>query len=285
MSAAPATRIAGRDVSRVALGGAGYSIRAPLPPSAQASIRAGFEAGITHFDSARAYATVEDPLHNERLFVRALAGEDVLIATKGGHFRMDRTRWGIDASPSALRRHCDDSLTGLGTEQIGLYYLHHPDPAVPLEDSIGTLAELQEEGKIAAIGVCNMDRGQVERALAVTPIAAVQNRFSPCNAGDRQVLDLCEERGVAHLAYSPLGGSASRGVLRDALPETVMIAARIEQSFERVLLAWLLSLSPAMSVITGAQRTVTIADSAGATDLVLSRADLAIIASEMTAIR
>lgn len=277
--------IAGHEASRVALGGAGFSIRETQDEDAAvATIRAALDAGITQFDTARAYATVDDPLHNERLFARALAGEDVLIATKGGHFRVDATTWGADGTRAALRRDVEGSLRGLEVEHIGLYYLHKKDPETPLEESITALEELRGEGKIAAIGVCNLNAEQIELALGIAPISAVQNKFSPLETGDRSVLALCEERGIPFLAYSPLGGSARREALRERMVETRAITERRGVSRERVVLAWLLGLSPALSVITGAGRPASARDSAAALDLELAAEERAAIDAEVSAI-
>lgn len=140
MSATMITTIGRHAVTRVGLGGAGFSIgETQHEDVAVAVIRAAHDAGITHFDTATAYATVEDPFRRERIFARAVGGLDVLIATKGGHFRSGREAWGIDASPDAFRRDCEGSLRALGVDTIFLYYLHHPDPDVPIEDSVGTL--------------------------------------------------------------------------------------------------------------------------------------------------
>ncbi len=274
--------------SRMALGGAGFSIvENPDEDAAILAIRAALDSGITQFDSSRAYATVDDPFHNETLFRhalegRALDGSDTLVATKGGHFRIDGTTWGADGSRDALRRDCEGSLRALGLNALPLYYLHKVDPQTPLEESIGALAELRDEGKIIEIGVCNVTAEQLARAVSVAPIEAVQNRFSPFQSHDRSVLAAAENAGIPFYAYSPLGGSKDRARLVEQLPNTVRLAAELEISFQRLILEWLLSLSPAITVISGARRPLTVEDSAAAMTDPLSPDVAARIAAEVS---
>lgn len=273
-------------MSRVALGGSGFSIGDTQDEAAAVdTIRTAYDHGVRQFDSARAYATVGDPLHNETLFRRALAGrDDAVIGTKGGHFRVDSTTWGVDGSPAALRRDCENSLTALGVDALPLYYLHKPDPDVPLTESVGALHELRTEGKIVDLGVCNVSAEQLAQALAVTPIAVVQNKFSPYQSADRSVLDAAEAAGLRFFAYSPLGGKKDRGRLPSLMPDTVALAAELGVSFQRLVLAWLLAQSPALTVISGARRAVTATDSAAAGDVELDEANAARIAAEATAV-
>lgn len=273
-------------MSRVALGGSGFSLgEFPAEADAVDTIRTAYDHGVRQFDSARAYATVDDPLHNETLFRRALAGrDDAVIGTKGGHFRVDHETWGVDASPAALRRDCENSLTALSVDALPLYYLHKPDPDVPLAESVGALHELRAEGKIVDVGVCNVSAEQLAQALAVTPIAVVQNKFSPYQSADRGVLDAAEAAGLRFFAYSPLGGRKDRGRLASLMPGTVALAGELGVSFPRLVLAWLLAQSPALTVISGARRTVTAADSAAAGAVVLDEASTTRIAAEAAAV-
>jgi pyridoxine 4-dehydrogenase len=243
-------------MSRVALGGSGFSIGETQDEAAAVdTIRTAYDQGVRQFDSARAYATVDDPLHNETLFRRALGGrDDAVIGTKGGHFRVDRETWGVDGSPAALRRDCENSLTALGVDALPLYYLHKPDTGVPFTESVGALHQLRAEGKIVDVGVCNVSAEQLAQALAITPIAVVQNKFSPYQSADRSVLDAAEAAGLRFFAYSPLGGKQDRGRLPGLMPGTVALAAELGVSFQRLVLAWLLAQSPALTVISGARR-------------------------------
>ena len=252
---------------QVALGGADFSLRDERDDGAAiATIRAAADAGIRIFDSARAYATVDDPFHNERLFAAALAGrDDVLIATKGGHWRAGITQWAVDNSPDRLRRDVEDSLRALGVDRLGLDYVHRADAeGVPLGESVGALDELRREGKVARIGVSNVTRSQLDDLEDPALIVAVQNRFGVGATHRRDVIDWCEKNGVAFFAYSPLGGADLGHARASVLPRTAAIAAARGVSLERLVIRGLLSLSPAMSVVVGARRAATAVDSAAA---------------------
>ena len=142
----------------------------------KALLRAAREAGVQFFDSARAYG----PGWNERLIAEALGpyDDDLLIATKGGIDKDGPTPAHIsrDGRPESLRQHIEQSLKDLRTGQIGLYYLHAPDTNVPLQDSMGALEAARQRGEIARIGISNVTLEQLETAMDVAPIAAVQNR-------------------------------------------------------------------------------------------------------------
>ncbi len=259
----------------IAFGAAKLSLAAePDDAAALATIRAALDAGVRMIDTALAYTTVTDESHSEALLTKALRDYDrrdeVLIATKGGHFRAGAREFPVDGRPETLRRHCDISLRTLGVERIGLYYLHHPDPAVPFTDSIGALHDLRQAGKIGLIGISNVDIGQIETASTIARIDAVQNHFSLYDERDRKTLEYCTEHGIAYLAYSPLHGDQAQ---RLAGPVGT-IAARHGVSAARVVLAWNLRQSPLLRCIVGATRPVTIEDSVRAADLVLTEEDL-----------
>jgi len=248
----------------IALGGAGFSLTDE--PDAEAAIRvirAAADAGVIVFDSARAYAPVDDPFHNESLFAEALSGRPgILIGTKGGHFRTGQREWAIDNSPDRLRRDVDDSLVALGVEHIGLYYLHRADQPEPIARSVATLNELRQAGKIARIGISNVTAGQVDEAVTVAPIAAVQNHHSVGGSESIAVLRRCEELGIPFFAYSPLRGNGiGERAVRD-FPRTSAIATSRGVSLQRLLLRAMLASSPMMSVIVGAGREETAVDSA-----------------------
>lgn len=153
--------LAGQQISRIGLGGAQWSLadRSDTKQSV-ATIHAALDAGIRLIDTARAYTTLTDESHNEDLIAAALADhpkrEEVLVATKGEHYRAGPDSFPIDCSPKALREHCEASMRHLGVNRIGLYQLHHPDPKVPIEESVLTLADLKAEGKITMIGLSNV---------------------------------------------------------------------------------------------------------------------------------
>jgi aryl-alcohol dehydrogenase-like predicted oxidoreductase len=165
-------------------------------------VRRAVELGVTLIDTADIYGAgiseevIADALHPYP--------EGLVITTKGGlgYGLQERIR---DARPERLREACDASLRRLKLDRIDLYQLHRPDPEVPIEESIGALAELQEEGKIRLIGVSNVSVGQLRRAQSVTRIASVQNEFNRGLLTSEAVLEACEAEGIAFMPWSPLG--------------------------------------------------------------------------------
>jgi aryl-alcohol dehydrogenase-like predicted oxidoreductase len=243
------------------------------------SLHAAFDAGINVVDTALCYTSLEEPQHAERVIAEALrtSAHEVLVATKGGHWRNERGEFPVDGRPETLRRHCELSLKVLGTESIWLYYLHWPDPQVPIEESTGALADLQSEGKIAHIGLSNVDVRQLARARSVAAIAAVQNPFSLLNRGDRDVLDVCTSNEISFFAYGALGGPGQAKQLGELLPAAGKVAAAREASPQRVALAWLLAQSPSLVALVGASSPATIHDALAAADLHLDDAQLALL--------
>lgn len=249
---------------QVALGGAGFSLPdVRHDDGAVAVIRAAADAGVRIFDSARAYAPLGDPLHNERLMARALAGrDDVTVATKGGHFRTGQDSWDVDNSPERLRRDVEDSLMALGTERIDLYYLHRADHPGPIGESVLVLRELRDAGKISRIGVSNVTVGQIDEAVGVAPVAAVQNHRSVAGRESSDVLRRCEELSIPFFAYSPLRGEATGPRVAERFPRTAAHAQQRGVSVQRLLLRGMLASSPVLSVVVGATRALTALDSA-----------------------
>lgn len=261
----------------------------PDEARAVATVHAALDAGITLIDTADSYyAPGGEPGHNELLISRALASyggptDHVLVATKGGRGRTDDGGWTVDGDPKHLRWAAEASARRLGGEAIGLYQLHKPDPAVPFAESVGALAELADEGTVRTVGLSNVDSGQIREARAILGerLVSVQNRFSPAVTDSEPQLRLCAELGLAFLPWSPLGG-ISRSALDGPggpAPETAFHAAARERgvSPQQVVLAWLLSRSPVVLPIPGASRPASVRDSAGAADLVLSGAELALL--------
>jgi aryl-alcohol dehydrogenase-like predicted oxidoreductase len=203
------------------------------------------------------------------------------VITKGGHHRArsgDRDAFVVDGRPETLRRQCDESLRALGVDRIGLYLLHKPDPHVPVAQSVEALADLQEAGKVAAIGLSNVSVEQLGLAVAVAPVAAVQNHLSLQDRDDREMVDSCAQRGIAYLAYSPLGGRRRVHGLTEAVPGIATVAERHGVSPAQVAVAWLLAQSPGIGVVVGARRPASIADSAAGAELVLDSQDLLLLA-------
>lgn len=271
-------------VPAVGYGGMHLSLQERPPQQVSIEVvRAALDAGVRLIDTADVYCLDDSDLgHNERLVADALRGWDgpqaeVLVATKGGLTRPGG-RWERDASPEHLRRACERSLRALGVERIALYQLHAPDPEVPFEESVGALADLRREGKIRWVGLSNVSVAQIRAAEAIVPIASVQNRLNPFfrEALEEGVLRYCEERGIGFLAYSPVGG----GRLSRKLPEHPVLrpmTARLGVSAHALVLAWVLSRSPAVIVIPSARRVEHALDSVGAGELELSAEVLAAI--------
>jgi aryl-alcohol dehydrogenase-like predicted oxidoreductase len=203
------------------------------------------------------------------------------VATKGGHTRPG-DRWELDGRPEYLRAACEASLRALETDAIDLYQLHRPDPATPFAESVGALRDLRDDGLIRHVGLSNVTVAQLEEAEAIVEVAAVQNELSleytaPIENGE---LAACEERGIPLLAWSPLGGASKAAEAGSDGGAVARIAARREVSPQRVVLAWLLSLSPAVVPIPGSRRPRTILDSVAAAELELSDDEIAGIHSD-----
>ncbi|MBA2459858.1 MAG: aldo/keto reductase [Gemmatimonadales bacterium] len=271
-------------VSAVGYGGMHLSIR-DRPPEAQAVrvLHAVLDAGVTVLDTADVYCLDERDIgHNERLIAGALrswsgARDAAVVATKGGLVRPGG-RWDTDARPEQLRAACERSLRALGVERIDLYQLHSPDPRVPLEESVGALAELQSQGKIRWVGLSNVSVAEIERAGRIVPIVAVQNRLNPFfrEALGEGVVAHCAAQGIGFLAYSPTGG----GRLNLKLPEhpvLMPLAKRVGVSPHALVLAWIMSKSPTVIPIPSARRVEHALDSLRAADVELSKEDVAAI--------
>jgi pyridoxine 4-dehydrogenase len=215
------------------------------PEAARALLRRAVELGVELIDTSDSYG----PEVSERLIAEALRPypERVVIATKGGLTRQGPSQMSPDCRPEYLRGACEGSLRRLGLERIDLYQLHAVDRDVPYEESVGALAELQREGKIRHIGVSNVTRGQLEAALRVADVAAVQNRYNIADRGFADVLAACERRGIAFIASVPLdAGAASR---RDG--PIAQVAAAHDATPAQVALAWQLHASPVLVPIPG----------------------------------
>jgi aryl-alcohol dehydrogenase-like predicted oxidoreductase len=273
----------GHTIEAIGLGCMPLSIqRRPDERTALAVIEAFIAGGGDHIDTAISYCLDEHDFgHNERLIAKALRKvdrKDLVVATKGGLTRPEG-RWEVDCSPAWLRRCCEQSVATLGAP-ISLYYLHTVDPAVPLAESLGELARLREEGKIAAIGLSNVNARHLDEALRLTPIAAVQNRCSVLDTRDFEsgLVEHCRSLGVAYVAYSPVGGHS--GHLRlDQQPTLARVASKHGTTPYVVALAWLLAQGPHIVAIPGASRVASIESSLTASGVQLDSEDLAALAA------
>jgi aryl-alcohol dehydrogenase-like predicted oxidoreductase len=247
----------------------------PSPTDAEAVVHAALDAGVTLIDTADAYAYDEAEFgHNEQLVADALRSYgrvDVLVATKGGHTRQG-TDWGLDGSPSYLRRACEASLRRLHVDAIGLYQLHRPDPATPWEESMGALRSLFDDGLVRMVGVSNANIEQIDvaREIVGDALVSVQNQFSPGYRSSAVELEHCAKHGLAWLPWSPFGGVPAAGSLDAAAPAFAEVAEELGVSVYRVTLAWHLAQADVVIPIPGASRVASVVDSAAAADLTLT---------------
>ncbi len=215
------------------------------PEEARRLLRRVVELGVNLIDTADSYG----PEVSENLIAEALHPypEGLVIATKGGLRRTGPGEWPRDARPERLKECCERSLRRLRLERIDLYQLHAPDPRVPLEDSLGALQELQDEGKIRHIGISNVSGEELERARAIVDVVTVQNRYNLTDRHSEDVLEACEREGIGFIPWFPLAiGELARpgGTLDD-------LARRHNAAPGPLALAWLLARSPVMLPIPG----------------------------------
>jgi aryl-alcohol dehydrogenase-like predicted oxidoreductase len=276
-------QIGSRQVSAIGYGAMPLSVEErPDEARALATVKAALDEGITLIDTADAYALGHaDFGHGEAIVARLLrrlgaADGEVLVATKGGHTRTADDGWALDGRPEYLVRAAEESLRRLGTDAIDLYQYHRPDPKVPYAESLGALAELADRGVVRMVGISNADPAQIRLAREIVgdAFAAVQNELSPRFRSSEPEARLCEELGLAFLAWSPLGGMSSAAQLGDEHAAFAEVAAERGVSPQQVCLAWLLALSPAVIPIPGASRPETIRDSAAAAGLELTPPEL-----------
>lgn len=266
-----------------------------------ATLERALELGVTLYDTADMYGSG----HNEELLGRFLKSrrERAVVATKFGIVRepgkYDRT---IDTSPAYVARACEASLKRLGVDTIDLYYAHRLSPAVPVEDTVGAMAELVRAGKVRALGLCEVSAATLARAHAVHPIAAVQSEYSLWTRDpEAEVLPLCRRLGIAFVAYSPLG----RGLLTGTIGKDTALAEtdfrRLSPRFQgdnldanlrlveavksvagerghtpgQVALGWLLAQGREVIPIPGTKRIRYLEENVAAAGLALTPADLA----------
>lgn len=274
------------------------------PDEAIKTIHSAIDLGITFFDTAQIYG----PFSNEELVGEAIKGkrDGLVIATKFG-FRFDDNKiTGVDGSAANARASVEGSLGRLGIDCIDLFYQHRVDPAVPIEDTVGGLADLVKEGKIKHIALSEAGPETLRRAAAVAPITALQSEYSLWERDvEDEILPVCRELGIGFVPYSPLGRGFLAGTIRsledlpandwrrndpryqgdnfatnlkvvDAIAD---VASRHSASNAQVALAWLLAQGDDIVPIPGFKRRFTMEDSAKAADLTLSVDDIAALVS------
>ncbi|MGJ7499546.1 aldo/keto reductase [Variovorax sp. ZT5P49] len=288
-------------VSALGLGCMGLSYGyGPATGTAEAVklIRAGFERGITFFDTAEVYG----PFVNESVVGEALepVRDQVVIATKFG-FREGDAGKGLDSRPERIRQVADEALKRLRTDRIDLFYQHRVDPQVPMEDVAGTVKDLIREGKVKHFGLSEAGVDSIRRAHAVQPVAALQSEYSLWwRTPEKEVLPLLEELGIGFVPFSPLGKGFLTGAIdaqtsfgatdfRNTVPRfapqarqanralvdvLAEIAARKQVTPAQLALAWLLAQKPWIVPIPGTTKLHRLEENAGAASVVLSPEEL-----------
>ena len=218
-----------------------------------ALIQRAVELGVNLFDSARSYG----PEWTDKLLGEALAPQaaNVVVATKGGIDKPSPGNIQVDGSPATLQKQIDEALINLKVDRIDLFQLHRVDPNTPIEESVAALKAAQTAGKIRLIGLSNVDRSQLDRALSVASIASVQNRLNQQERSHDALVDYTAEKGIAFIPYGPLGANPMKQGAK--LPV-------------RPALAWLLARSPNIVVIPGTTSIAHLEENITAWDLVTS---------------
>jgi aryl-alcohol dehydrogenase-like predicted oxidoreductase len=242
------------------------------PADREASIavlKRAVELGITFFDTADSYG----PDVSESLIAEALKPYDgLVIATKGGFVRSGPDQWAPDGRPEHLREALEGSLRRLGVEQIQVYQFHTVDPHVPFVESLSTLIELKNQGKIKHIGLSNVTLDQLKTALNLTEIVSVQNQYNVTFRQDSEdLLQYCEKIGIPFIPYFPIGGN--QGGVSGTVLET--LAKKYHATPHQIALAWLLGHSPVMLPIPGTNSIEHLEENVAAARITLSDEEMA----------
>ena len=264
-----------------------------------ALIHRAIDLGVDHFDSSDMYGWGQ----NEELLGRALKGRrnGIVIASKFGQTRRPGGANGVDGSPAYIAQACEASLKRLGIEVIDLYYQHRVDPAVPVEETVGAMARLVEEGKVRFLGLCEARPERIRRAHATHPLAAVQSEFSLLYREEAtETRELTRDLGIAFFAYAPLGRSLLAGVVPDLdhldagdtrgrhprfmgdnFAKNRALVERLEAIAEekgctpaQLALAWLLAQGPDVIPIPGTKQIARLEENLGALDVRLTAAEI-----------
>jgi len=292
----------GPKVSEIGLGCMSMSKVYGQPDEVEAiqTIHRALELGVNFLDTADVYG----PFTNEKLVGRAIAGrrEDVVLATKFGLVRSDEPGYrGVDGSPAHVRRACQASLERLGVDYIDLYYLHRIDPRTPIEETVGAMADLVDEGKVRYLGLSEAAPKTIRRAHAVHPISALQSEYSLWTRDpEGEILSTVRELGIGFVAFSPLGRGFFTGTIRspdefdaddfrrslprfqaDNFPRNQELVERVRAiAVEKrvtpgqLALAWLLRQGDDIVPIPGTKRREYLEENVRAVEVDLTRSDL-----------
>jgi aryl-alcohol dehydrogenase-like predicted oxidoreductase len=227
-----------------------------------AVLRRAVELGVNFIDTADSYG----PNVSEELIAEALSPypKDLVIATKGGWNRPGPNQWTHDASPAHLRKAVEGSLKRLRLDRIDVYQLHVPDPVIPFDASVETLANMKSEGKIRLIGLSNVTGEHIERARQIVPIVSVQNRYSFADREWDYIVDYCDRNGIAFIPWFPLGA----GTVAAKVLDRIARARQVKPI--QVALAWLLRRSPVMLPIPGTSSIAHLEENVQAASLQLT---------------
>jgi aryl-alcohol dehydrogenase-like predicted oxidoreductase len=269
-------------------------------PESIATIHRALDLGINFFDTADAYG----PFTNERLVGRAVRDRrsDAVLATKFGNVRGEDGSWlGIKGSPDYVRRACDASLERLGVDTIDIYYQHRVDTTVPIEETVGAMADLKKAGKIRFLGLSEASEATIRRAHAVHPITALQTEYSLWSREPEEgLLDVCRELGIGFVAYSPLGRGFLTGRYKrledlasndwrrnnprfqadnfqnnlEIVERITRVAARKRCSAAQLALAWVLAQGSDVVPIPGSKRRDRLEENAAAGNIQLTAEEL-----------
>ena len=239
------------------------------PDEAVRVLRRAVDLGVNFLDTADAYGpVVAEPLIRKALHPYPA---DLVIATKVGHTRQGPGLWTPVGRPEYLRQQTEMALRLLGLEQIPLMQLHRIDPKVPLEDQVGELAKLQEEGKIRFIGLSEVTVDQLRAAAEVAPIATVQNLYNLANRSAEELLDYSAANGIGFIPWFPL----ATGELAKPGGPLAELAAKRGATPSQLALAWLLHRSPVMLPIPGTSSVAHLEDNVAAAGIALSEGEYA----------